>query len=168
MTGTDAAGLVLPQLAAQLEQLQTQQKATAKQIAKLVDEHPLSAVLTSLPRIGARTAGIILAEVCGKAFQTAAHLASYAGVAPVTRNSGTSIRGEHRSKRGNKKLKYALYLAAFASLRNPVSRTYYDRKRAEGMRHHQALMALTRKRCNVLFAMLRDGALYEFKAPKSA
>lgn len=124
-------------------------------------------MLTSLPRIGARTAGI-LAEVCGKAFQTAAHLASYAGVAPVTRNSGTSIRGKHRSKRGNKMLKRALYLAAFASLRNPVSRTYYDRKRAEGMRHNQALMALTPKRSNVLFAMLRDGALYEVKAPKTA
>jgi transposase len=102
------------------------------------------------------------------AIQTAAHLASYAGIAPVTRRSGTSIRGEQRSKRGNKKLKSALYLAAFASLGNPVSRTYYDRKRAEGMRHHQAVMALTRKRCNVLFAILRDSALFDGKRPKTA
>lgn len=168
VVGTDTAGMILPQLAAQLEQLQAQRKAIAVQIAKLVEEHPLSEVLTSVPGIGTRTAGIILAEVCGKSFQTAAHLSSYAGIAPVTRRSGTSIRGEHRSKRGNKKLKRALYLAAFASLKNPVSRTYYDRKRAEGMRHHQAIMALTRKRCNVLFAMLRDGALFDGKLPGTA
>lgn len=79
------------------------------------------------PDIGAMTGGIILAEVRGKAFQAAGHVASCAGVAPVTRNSGTSIRGEHRSKRGNKKLTGAMHLAAFASLRKPASRTYYDR-----------------------------------------
>lgn len=108
VVGTDTAGMILPQLAAQLEQLQAQRKAIAVQIAKLVEEHPLLEVLTSVPGIGTRTAGIILAEVRGKSFQTAAHLSSYAGIAPVTRRSGTSIRGEHRSKRGNKKLKRAL------------------------------------------------------------
>ncbi|MHA7244063.1 IS110 family transposase, partial [Paeniglutamicibacter antarcticus] len=42
-----------------------------------------------------------------------------------------------------------------------VSRTYYDRKRAEGKKHNQAVIALARRRCNVLFAMLRDGSIYE-------
>jgi transposase len=119
VVGTETGGLVLPRLAAQLEQLQAQWKETAAEIGKLVEDHPLPTVLTSLPGVGTRTAGIALAEVCGTTFPTSAHLASYAGIAPVTRRSGTSSRGEHRSKGGNKKLKRALYLAAFASLRNP-------------------------------------------------
>ena len=111
--------------------------------------------------MGIRTAARVLTEIVGKDFISAAHLASYAGLAPVTRRSGTSIRGEHPSRSGNKVLKRALFLSAFAALRDPISRTYYDRKRAEGKRHNQALIALARRRCDVLFAMLRDGTLYD-------
>ncbi|MBD4540346.1 transposase, partial [Xanthomonas citri pv. citri] len=89
----------------------------------------------------------------------AGHLASYAGIAPVTRRSGTSIRGEHVARGGNKRLKRALFLSAFASLSRPPSRAYYDRKRAQGKRHNQALIALARRRTDVLYAMLRDGTL---------
>jgi hypothetical protein len=51
---------------------------------------PLHKVLTSMPGIGVRTCARILTEVTGKHFASAAHLASYAGIAPVgagTRNS---------------------------------------------------------------------------------
>ena len=60
-------------------------------------------------------------------------------------------------------LKRALFLSAFAALRDPVSRTYYDRNISQGKRHNQALIALARRRCDVLYAMLRDGTLYETK-----
>ena len=66
---------------------------------------------------------------------TGAHLASYAGLAPVTRRSGSSIRGEHVSHGGNKRLKRAMFPSAFASLRSdPVSRAYYQRKPGQGKR----------------------------------
>ena len=89
-------------------------------------------------------------------FPTPGHLAAYAGLAPVTRRSGISIPGEHPPKGGNKQLKRAFFLAAFASLAHPPSRAYYDRKRAQGKRHNAALICLARRRCDVLFAMLRD------------
>ena len=41
------------------------------------------------------------------------------------------------------------------------SRAFYDRKRAEGKKHTQALIALARRRVNVLWAMLRDGTTFE-------
>ncbi|PYI65078.1 IS110 family transposase, partial [Arthrobacter livingstonensis] len=44
----------------------------------------------------------------------------------------------------------------------------YNKKRAEGKRHNQALIALARRRCDVLFAMLRDGTFYEAPATKTA
>ena len=89
-------------------------------------------------------------------FPTAGHLAAYAGLAEVTRRSGTSIRGEFPARSGNKRLKRALFLSAFAALRSePVSRAYYDRKRAQGKKHNAALICLSRRR-DVLFAMLRN------------
>ncbi len=107
-----------------------------------------------MPGVGIRTAAKLLP------FASAAHLAAYAGLAPVTRRSGSSIRGEHPSRRGNKILKRTMFLSAFAALRDPISRAYYDRKIRQGKRHNQALIALARRRSDVLFAMLRDGAFY--------
>jgi Transposase IS116/IS110/IS902 family len=57
------------------------------------------------------------------------------------------------------------HLAAFASPRHPPSRAYYDRKRAEGKRHNQAVLCLARRRVDVLHAMLSHGALYQPPAP---
>ncbi len=160
VTGTNAAAIVLPRLAAQLATLRKQRDEVAAEVERLVDVHPLQPVLTSMPGVGVRTAARLLTEVSGKHFPTAGHLAAYAGLAPITRRSGSSIRGEYSSRRGNKILKNAMFLSAFAALRDPESRTYYDRKIAQGKRHNQALLALARRRSDVLFAMLRDGTLY--------
>jgi transposase len=67
-----------------------------------------------MPGVGVRTAARLLSEVAGKHFETSGHLAAYAGLAPVTSRSGTSIRGERPSRRGNKILKRAMFLWAFA------------------------------------------------------
>lgn len=160
VAGTDAAGLVLRQLATQLAQLRTARDEVFEQVEVLVADHPLHDLLTSMPAVGVRTAARIITEVTGKHFETAGHLASYAGLTPVTWRSGTSIRGDHPSRKGNKVLKRALFLSAFAALKHPDSRAYYDRKRAEKKKHNQALIALARRRCDVLFAMLRDGTFY--------
>jgi transposase len=161
VTGTTAAGQVLPRLAEQLSTLRRQRREIADQVEGLVDAHPISVILASMPGVGFRTAARIITETSGRHFPTAAHLAAYAGLAPVSRRSGTSIRGEHQSRGGNKRLKRVLYLSAFSALRDPVSRRYYDRKRAERKSHKQSLMALARRRCDVLFAMLRDGTIYD-------
>jgi transposase len=138
----------------------------ATELEARLEAHPLGPVLTSMPGLGVRTAIKILTIVGdGSAFPTAGHLAAYAGLAPVTRRSGTSIKGETRSQRGNHALKSALFLSAFASLADPASRAYYDRKKAQGKRHNAALICLARRRTDVLFAMLRDRRPY---APPSA
>lgn len=167
VVGTNAATVVLPQLAGMLAGIRQARETVLTQVEALVEAHPLHPVLTSLPAVGVRTAARILTEVVGKDFATAGHLASYAGLAPVTWRSGSSIRGDHPSRKGNKTLKRALFLSAFAALKDPLSRAYYDRKRAEGKRHNQALIALARRRCDTLFAMLRDGTLYEPRIPST-
>ena len=79
----------------------------------------------------------------------------------MTRQSGTSLNAETRSRRGNHRLKNAMFLAAFASLRDPASKAFYDRKRAEGKRHNAALICLARRRCDVILAMLRNREPYQ-------
>jgi transposase len=100
------------------------------------------------------------------AFESADRLAAYAGLVPAARDSGKRV-GNHRRMRGaNKTLKRVFYQSAFTSLRgSPESRTFHDRKRrAEGKRHTQALIALARRRVNVVWAMLRDGTTYETRS----
>jgi transposase len=160
VTGTNAAAHVLPRLAEQLATLRRQRDEIAAELEELIDAHPLCGVLTSMPGTGFRTVARIAIETSGRHFANAANPAAYAGVAPVSRRSGTSVRGEHISRRGNRRLKRELYLSAFASLRDPVSRAYYDRKRAEGKAHRHALLALARRRCDVILAMMRDGTSY--------
>ena len=166
--GTAAADTVLPRLADSLKTVLQQRKQVAEQVEGILDAHPLAGVLTSMPGIGVRTAARILLEVGDASnFASSGHLAAYAGIAPVTRSSGTSIKGEHPARTGNRQLKRAFFLAAFASLSDPVSRAYYDRKRAEGKKHNAALICLARRRCDVLYAMLRNGTFYEHREPKN-
>jgi len=73
--------------------------------------------------------------------------------------------GPTRSQRGNHALKSALFLSAFASLADPTSRAYDDRKRAQGKRHNAALVCLARRRIDVIYAMLRDRKSYQQHAP---
>ena len=167
--GTRAAELVLPQLAAQLQGLLAQRAEAAKQVEEALDAHPLSQLLMSMPGVGIRTTARLLLDIGdGSAFATAGHLAAYAGLAPVTRRSGSSIRGEHPSRGGNKHLKRALFLSAFAALHDPDSRAYYDRKRAAGKKHNAALICLARRRVDVLHAMLRNGTYYQAKPAAAA
>jgi len=161
VAGTAAADTVLPRLADSLKTVLRQRKQVAGEVEGILDAHPLAGVLISMPGIGVRTAARILLEIGdASGFASSGHLAAYAGIAPITRSSGTSIKGEHPARTGNRKLKRAFFLAAFAALSDPTSRAYYDRKRAEGKKHNAALICLARRRCDVLFAMLRTGTHY--------
>ncbi|MEU6854574.1 transposase, partial [Actinacidiphila alni] len=159
---TETATLILPNLAGSLTAVLDQRKLPAARTEELLEDHPLSKVLTSMPGVGVRTGARILIDVGdGSAFPTAGHLAAYSGLAPATRSSGSSIRGEQPSRRGNKQLERAFFLSAFAALSDPASRAYYDKKITQGKQHTQALLCLARRRADVLFAMLRDGTFYE-------
>ena len=157
-----ATGRVIAELAAELDRVCARRNRLAQEIEEAFLAHPFGELLATLPGIGPRTGARILAEIGdGSAFATGSKLAGYAGLAPVTRQSGKSLAAETRSRRGNHRLKNALFLAAFASLRSPDSKAFYDRKRAEGKRHNAALICLARRRCDVILAMLRTGKPYQ-------
>lgn len=167
--GAATVELIIPRVAAQINQLKAQRAIVASEVEAMVDAHPLTQVLISMPGVGIKTAATILLTAGDfSSFPTPGHLAAYAGIAPVTRRSGTSIRGEFPARSGNKQLKNALFRSAWvASCHDPTSKAYYDRKRAEGKKHNAAVICLARRRLNVMFAMVRDGTFYQV-APENA
>lgn len=159
-------GRVIAEVVVELDRALERRKRLEAEIEDLFNAHPFGRILGTLPGIGPRTGSRILAEIGdGSRFANGSRLASYAGLAPVTRQSGSSLRGEARSRRGNHRLKNAMFLAAFASLRDPASRAFYDRKRAEGKQHNAAVICLARRRCDVILAMLRSGRPYQAEIP---
>ena len=150
--GTNAAVIVLPRLALHLITQHKQRDEVALEVEQRGLAPPLYPILTSMPGAGVRTAARFLTKVVCRTFASAAYFAAYAGLAPVSRRSSSS--------RGNKTLKRALFLSAFAGQRAPISNAYYTRKINQGKRHNQALIALARQRCDVLFTMMHDGTFY--------
>ena len=112
----------------------------------------------SMPGLGVRTAIKLLTIVGdGSAFPTAAHLAAYAGLAPVTRRSGSSIKGETRSQRGNHALKSALVpLRASPPSPTPTAGPTTTAGEPPGSGTTPRLICLARRRTDVIYAMLRD------------
>ncbi|GAA1927729.1 hypothetical protein GCM10009716_39610 [Streptomyces sodiiphilus] len=107
-----------------------------------------------------RTPARILIDIGdGSVFPTAGHLTSYAGLAPATRTSGFSIRGDTPPDGATSSSN-----APSTSPRSPHPghpRAYYDKKRTEGKHRVAALTCLARRRTDVLFAMLRNGTLFQ-------
>ena len=127
-----------------------------RELEELLDRHPDAALIRSLPGMGAVLTAELIAQAGGLTrFRSADALAAAAGIAPVLRQSG-KVRFLRRPTGGNKGLKRVFYQSAFCSLGHPDSRVFYDRKRREGKRHHQAVLALARRRINVLWAMLNS------------
>lgn len=167
-TQTTGSALVV-RLAGQISTLDVEIAGIDAQITDLFGQHDSADVLLTMPGFGPVLAATFLANIGGNldAFDSVDRLASVAGLAPVPRDSGRISGNLHRPRRFNRRLLRTCYLAALSSLKNSAaSRTYYDRKRGEGKSHKQALIALARRRINVLWAMLRDHTIYQEPMPR--
>ena len=127
-----------------------------RDLEALLADHPDAALIRSLPGMGAVLAAEFIACTGDiRRFASADALASAAGLAPVLRQSGKRA-GWRRAYGGDKVLKRVLFQSAFCAVMtgDPLSRAFYDRKRREGKHHTQALIALARRRVNVLWTMI--------------
>ncbi|WP_406395100.1 IS110 family transposase [Streptomyces sp. NBC_00882] len=144
------------------------------EIDKLIEarfrQHRDFEVITSMPGLGVILGAEFLAATGGdmNVFGTPDRLAGFGGVAPAPRDSGKISGNLRRPQRYNRRLQRVFYTSALFSIRHcEESRRFYNRKRAEGKRHTQAVLALARRRVNVIWALLRDGRCYE-PAPPTA
>lgn len=120
--------------------------------------------LTSIPHIGKTSAYTILAETAGFAlFDNRNQLIKYAGLDVVEYQSGSSIQGKSRvSKRGNAKLRAALYMPAVGAIRRPsVFQDIYQRCLDRHKNKSKALMAVQRKLLLVAFGVHQSQQMYD-------
>lgn len=143
--------------------------ALDKRIEQALARHPDAALIRSLPGMGATLTAEFLAVTGGIArFPGGDQLAAAAGLAPVLKQSG-KVRYLQRPHAGDKALKRVFYQSAFIAVGcDPASKTFYARKRREGKTHHQAVLALARRRANVLHAILRTRRPYDATLSRAA
>ena len=162
--GQQIAAAMVGRLAKEVMALDTEIGDTEAMIEDRFRRHRHAEIILSMPGFGVTLGAEFLAATGGDmgAFDSVDRLAGVSGLAPVPRDSGRISGNLKRPRRYDRRLLRACYLAAQIAIRtDPASRTYYDRKRTEGKTHTQAVIALARRRLNVLWAMLRDQAVYQ-------
>jgi len=121
-------------------------------------------ILTSMRGIGDKTAFNFLIEVGGdiKAFEHDRKLIAAAGLDPTTYESG-KYKGQSKiSKRGNRHLRRVIWLMTTkVIISNEVFRTYYFKRRKEGLIYKKAVLATAHKLIRVMFSMLVNQKCFE-------
>ncbi|MFF7789339.1 IS110 family transposase [Streptomyces sp. NPDC007991] len=167
LPGEDVAAQIIAALAAQVLSLDDRLKRVDRQIRETFRTHPQAEIIESLPGMGPILgAEFVVAAGDLSAYADAGHLASAAGLVPVPRDSGRRIGNLHRPKRYSRRLRRVFYLSAQTSIiREGPNRDSYLKKRGEGCKHVQAVIALARRRVSVLWALLRDNRAFAPRAP---
>lgn len=131
-------------LTARINQLQRRITVLVTQVAP---------TLLAMPGVGALTAAKLVGETAGVArFKSEAAFARHAGIAPIPVWSG-STRGRVRLTRsGNRQLNAAIHRIAVTQIRlDGLGKTYYEKKKSEGMSTPEALRCLKRRLARVVF-----------------
>lgn len=135
--------------------------ALEAETAALLEGDETYACLLTVPGIGPRTAAQLAVSVDIGRFPDHDHLASYCGIAPRVRSSGTSVRSVRASRRGDARLKSLLIFSCNSLVRSSGRYgEYYRACRARGMGHGRALKAVARKRLRAIYAVMRDRVPY--------
>ncbi len=131
-------------------------------IEALFARHPDRDIFGSLPGAGDKTAPRLAAEIGSirDRFENAQSLQTYAGTAPVTKQSGKSRYVQFRQS-CNKHLRAAVNFLADHSRGQCVwAQVYYDRKREQGMSHATALRCLGQRWLKIIWKMWQTRTSY--------
>ena len=121
----------------------------------------LAGLLATVPGFGP----ICTAELVGEIghedrFAKEASLALYLGMAPLDNSSG-EYRGSKIPRQVNSRAKAAMMIAVDRHRKQvPASQRYYEKKRAEGKKHNQAIRALGRHLCRIIFKLFKEQRPY--------
>ncbi len=154
-----AKELVLKQDAAQLLYIQDQIKEVTKLLMSLCTEKVKNdiEILTSIKGIGTSTALQFLIEMGGDIhlYKNDKKLIAAAGLDPSTYQSGTYEGKSRISKRGNRHLRRVIWIMAKCVIfSNDLFKTYFSKRRREGLPYKRAVLATAHKLIRVIFSML--------------
>lgn len=158
---------VLTQLDGVIADLDQRLVSLEKEIAETLEHGAWAtsaALLSTIPGIGLVTSAWLLVSTLNFSLcATPEQAAAYAGLVPLQRESGTSVRGRAQlGHGGNGRLRTALSLASLSATRyNPAIKVFYDRLRAAGKPMKVARCAAARKLLHVAWAVVRKGRPFE-------
>ena len=127
-----------------------------------------AALLHTIPGLGLVTIAWLLVSTLNFSLcATPEQAAAYAGLVPLQRESGTSVRGRAQlGHGGNGRLRTALYLATLSATRyNPPIKAFYERLRATGKPMKVARCAAARKLVHLAWAVVTKGQPFEARQP---
>ena len=121
-------------------------------------------LIQSIPGFGDTTSAEISGEIGTiNRFEKESSLALYLGMTALDNSSG-KYRGSKQPKHVNTRAKMAMMTAIDRHRKVvPESQEYYDKKRREGKKHNQAIRALGRHLCRVMFKILSENREYVVK-----
>jgi transposase len=122
-------------------------------------------ILRSIRGVGPKTAAPFLAEM-GEVKNYSSHkkIIAYAGMDPSVHESGKFVGMSKLSKRGNRHLRRAIYLmTASVVSQNTLFKTYFLKRKREGLAPQKALFATAHKLIRVIFAMLSQRTHFKLK-----
>jgi len=122
-------------------------------------------ILQSIKGVGPKTAAPFLTEM-GDVQNYASHkkLIAFAAIDPSVHQSGKFIGMSRLSKRGNRHLRRAIYLmTASVVSKNSILKTYFLKRKGEGLASQKAFFATAHKLLRVIFAMLSTRTLFKVK-----
>ena len=169
---TQACEMHVKLLLEQIQLLEEQRRSSSKSMKALLDElgssdeerreHRDAQVLRSLPGVGTIVSATMLAEAWEplerRDYRT---LRTYAGVAPVTKQSGKSHRVCLRRACNKRVARAVVHWATVAIQQDPRARALYDRLRAQGKTYGRAIRGVADRLLAMLVAMLKRGELYD-------
>lgn len=157
-----AKSRMLITLVEQLKTLLSQLDGYQKEIDKLFEQHPDCHIFKGLPGSGQKNGPRLLAEMGDnrERYPEAKNVQCESGTAPVTEQSGKTKKVRIRYA-CRKPFRNVLYQFSFSSLTKSIwARKFYDKQRAHGKTHTQALRALGNKWLKIIFRLWKDGLTY--------
>ena len=128
------------------------------------DYKQLKDQITSVVGVGDKTARALIMATGGlDSFTHHRQLAKFVGIVPATHKSGSSVRFKGRiTKKGNSELRAVLYMADRSAKRfNLACKELYDRLRAAGKGHKQAMVAVMNKLIRQIFAVVKNNTTFD-------
>jgi transposase len=148
-----------------IQGIDTQLVGTDEKLAVLCVQEPIIAALTTTPGVGTIIAACFVSVIDeASRFQSAHQVESYLGLVPSEDSSGGKRRLGAISKEGNSYLRSLLVQAAWVIIRNSDKSDplyLWVHKLIDRRGKRIAVVALARRLVGVLWAMWRDGTVYD-------
>lgn len=176
MLGVGARGIkndrrdaqALSEASCRIDLLNLSIRESERELERCAKQEPVAKALMTVPGVGPMTAVCFVATLdTRERFASAHHVQAYLGLTPGERSSSDRQRRTGITKAGSRRMRWLLVQAAWAARRSRRARSsplvqwslQVEKRRGKGV----AVVGLARKLAGLLFAMWRDGTLYDAK-----